>query len=180
MDLEQYLEAIQTDESIFPIDQFATKNSPLDSSQVAPIDSPNKRKHKIKNIFPENTQPHHKRIMVDFDATIHQYTKRWNDGTPYDPPFEGAREAIKYLKSLGFEVVIFSTRFSPNENDDAENQKVMVAEWMDEYDIPFDRMTSDKLAAEFYVDDRAVRIENGNWDPVISFIKGKLGLLEES
>lgn len=179
MDLDKYLEAIQTDESIFPVDQFSTKNSPPSSSSGAPIDSAKKRKHKIKNIFPENTQPHKKRIMIDFDATIHQYSKRWHDGTPYDPPFEGSRDALRFLKSIGFEIVIFSTRFSEKENKDSENQKSMVAEWMSEYDIPYDRMTAEKLAAEFYVDDRAVRIENGNWDPVISFIKGKLGLLEE-
>ena len=179
--LDTYLEKLQTDESIFPMDQYASKgNNPVDSSPIEPVDKTgrNKRKHKIKNLFPENAPPHKRRVMVDFDGTIHKYSKRWHDGTPYDPPFEKARESIMFLKSLGFEIVIFTARLS-EENGDVAGQTKMLEEWLEKYDIPYDRMTAEKLAAEFYIDDKVVRIENGDWDTVIEFIKDRMGLSEE-
>lgn len=181
--IDKYLEALQTGESIFPVDQFATNNNPIDSSPKQPVDvtGRNKRKHRIKNIFPENTPPHKRRVMVDFDGTIHKYSRGWDDDNPYpyDPPFEKARESISFLKSLGFEVVIFTARLSEQENGDVENQTRMLEDWLEKYDIPYDRMTAEKLAGEFYIDDNGLRIENGDWDTVIEFIKDRMGLSEE-
>jgi len=178
--VDSYLEKLHADESVFPMDQFATRNTPISSSPTNPEDVTGKIKKKehFKNIFPENAPIHKKRVMVDFDGTIHKYSKRWMDGTPYDPPFEKARESIKILKSFGFEVVIFTARLS-SEQGDEENQRRMLEEWFNKYDIPFDRMTSDKLPAEFYIDDKAIRIENGDWDTVINLVKEMMGLSEE-
>jgi len=120
--------------------------------------------------------------MVDFDETIHQYSMGWYDGTPYDPPFDEARDAILFFKSLGFEVVIFTARLSSegaNGKDGSTNQRKMLIDWFDKYKIPYDKMTSEKLPAEFYIDDRSVRIENGDWNAVINFIKDRMGLSEE-
>lgn len=177
--LDSYLQKLQKDESIFPMDQFATKNQPLDSSPKDPVDKKDKKKRHLKNIFPENAPPHKKRAMIDFDETIHKYSKRWHDGTPYDPPFEGARDAVQFLKSIGFEIVIFTARLSSEGSSDSNEQKRMLEEWFDKYDIPYDKMTAEKLPAEFYIDDRAIRIENGNWDLVIQLIKDRMGLSEE-
>jgi len=59
--LDSYLQKMQTDESIFPIDQYATNNNAIDSSPRQPVDkSNNKKKRHLKNIFPENTPPHEK------------------------------------------------------------------------------------------------------------------------
>ena len=40
--------------------------------------------------------------------------------------------------------------------------------------IYFDRVTSDKIAADFYIDDKAIVIKNGNWDAVMKTIKRDL------
>ncbi len=183
MNLDAYLERLQADESVFPVDQFATKNSSIDSSQVAPIDSPNKKKHKIKNIFPENIQLANckKRAMVDLDRTIHKYSKSFHDGRIYDPPFEGAKEALEWLRSKGFQIIIFTTRASKQNaiemGGDHIEQIRIITEWLIRYDIPFDGITAEKIAAEFYIDDRAIHIPNGNWDVVIETIKERLSLL---
>lgn len=183
MNLDAYLERLQADESVFPVDQFATKNSSIDSSQVAPIDSPNKKKHKIKNIFPENIQLANckKRAMVDLDRTIHKYSKSFHDGRIYDPPFEGAKEALEWLRSKGFQIIIFTTRASKQNaiemGGDHIEQIRIITEWLIRYDIPFDGITAEKIAAEFYIDDRAIHIPNGNWDVVIETIKERLGSL---
>ena len=184
MSLDKYLEVIQADESIFPMDQFATKSSPIDSSQVAPIDSSKKRKHKIKNIFPENAVSHNsykRRIMVDFDRTIHEYSQGWTQDEPYDPPFPEAKHALETLKDLGFEVIIFTTRVSEtNARDmggDVAYQRKLLKDYFEKYQLPYDFITAEKIAAEFYIDDHAVRIENGDWTSVLNFVKSKMGII---
>jgi hypothetical protein len=184
--LDNYLKRIQQDESIFPVDQFATKNTPIDSSPMAPVDNPKKRKHKIGNIYPEQAvseqeMPHRKRCMVDFDGTIHKYSEGWKDGTPYDPPFPGTREAIELLKEMGFEIVIYTARLSEENakmqggsDDVIEEQTKLLEDWFEKYQIPYDRMTADKEPAAFYIDDKAVRIVDGNWDDVIRFIRKEM------
>ncbi len=181
MRLDKYLEVIQADESIFPMDQFATKKSPIDSSQVAPIDSSDKRKHKIKNIFPENAAPYKRRIMVDFDRTIHEFSQGWVQDEPYDPPFPEAKHALETLKNFGFEVIIFTTRLSEtNARDmgaDVAYQRKLLKDYFEKYQLPYDFITAEKIAAEFYIDDHAVRIENGDWTSVLNFIKSKMDII---
>lgn len=183
--LSYYLARIQRGESVFPMDQFATKNKPIDSSPVAPVDNPKKKKHHIGNIYPEQKiteqRSHRERCMVDFDGTIHKYSEGWKDGTPYDPPFPGAREAIEKLKEMGFEIVIYTARLSEENakmqggsDDVVEEQTRLLEDWLEKYQIPYDRMTADKEPAAFYIDDKAVRIEDGNWKEVIQFIRKEM------
>lgn len=183
MKIGAYLEKIQADESVFPVDQFATKNEPLNSGQALPADDPKKRKHKIGNIYSEQAAPHKKRILVDFDRTIHQYSRGWENGFPYDPPFEGTREALINLKEMGFEIVIFTSRLSEQNaiehNQSIEQQKILLSEWFRKYQIPYDEMTADKIPAEFYIDDRAVCIIDGDWNEVLDKVKERMGSMEE-
>jgi len=142
----------QNKESIFPMDSFS--------------------KPKLRVVYPENyKQEEQKRVLIDFDRTIHRYSKSWQDGSIYDPPFNGAKEAINYLKDLGYEIVIFTTRASESENEDHELQIKNIGSWLQKNDIHFDRITAEKLNADFYIDDKAVRIENGDWDSVLYTIK---------
>ena len=143
----------QNKESIFPMDSFS--------------------KPKVLRIVqPENYhQEEKKRVLIDFDRTIHRYSKSWQNGDIYDPPFSGAKEAINYLKDLGYEIVIFTTRASESENGDHKTQIKNISSWLQKHDIYFDRITAEKLNADFYIDDKAIRIENGDWDSVLYTIK---------
>ncbi|MGD2071932.1 MAG: hypothetical protein PVG65_00375 [Candidatus Thorarchaeota archaeon] len=182
MNLDTYLEKLQSNESIFPMDQFATKKGSIGSSKGKSPDSPKKKKRKTKNVFPEsiNLVNYKKRVMVDLDRTIHKYSRSWNDGTIYDPPFEGAKEALEWLRNQGFQIIIFTTRASEQNaiehNMNHTKQIRMVSEWLNKYKIPFDGITAEKIAAEFYIDDKAVHIPNGNWNVVIQKIKERSGL----
>lgn len=48
-------------------------------------------------------------IAVDFDGVIHQYSQGWRDGSIYDPPVPGAREALLQLMQH-YSVYVHTTR----------------------------------------------------------------------
>jgi hypothetical protein len=91
-------------------------------------------------------ETHKQTILVDFDGVIHRYSQGWADGTAYDIPFDGAKEGLEELESMGYRVVIFSTR-------DADQIKTWLKKWrFAEYEI-----TNQKLPALAMIDDRAIR-----------------------
>lgn len=141
-------------------------------SMHPPIDKIRKRKKQIINQLSEEV---HKRVMIDFDKTIHPYKKGWNDGKLEDVPYPEAKDAIEKLKNAGYEIVIFSTRVSQGAADEfkteTEDELQNISNYLKNYGIYFDRITGDKIAADFYIDDKAVHIKNGNWKDVLSQIK---------
>jgi phosphoglycolate phosphatase-like HAD superfamily hydrolase len=85
-------------------------------------------------------------VLVDFDGVIHKYSKGWQDGTAYDEPMDGAKEALEKLTNDGYKVVIFSTRDSGQ-----------IYEWLRKYQFPRYRVTNVKEPAVALIDDRAIR-----------------------
>ena len=159
-------ELFKQDESLFPIDSF-------------PTDKKKKKRQIIRTIYPESKDvkmPH--RAMIDLDGTIHRYSKGYQDGTIYDDAYTGAKEVIDFLKRNGYEIVIFTTRASKKHceenNIDCEDQINQIADWLDNQGIDYDRITGEKLAADFYIDDKAIQIKNGNWDLVLKVIKKRM------
>ncbi len=116
-----------------------------------------------------------KRAMIDLDRTIHKYSKSWQDGSLYDDPIPGAKKVIDWLKSIGYEIVIFTTRASAeNAKDNGQDVTVqiqIVENWLSNNDIYYDRVTAEKLNADFYIDDKAIHIKDGNWLEVLKEIK---------
>lgn len=116
-----------------------------------------------------------KRVMIDFDKTIYPYKDGWNDGKIDGPPYDGAKESIDQLRKKGYEIYIFSTRASVGNSEehqeDLEDNIQNIKNYLINNGIYFDKITGDKLAADFYVDDKAVCIKNGNWNDVMSQIK---------
>jgi hypothetical protein len=154
-----------SNESIFPMDSFS---------------KPFRKKKVLYTVYPENkqitTMP--RRAMIDLDGTIHKYSQGYSDGSIYDDPFEGAREVINWLKSQGYEIVIFTTRASKQNavemGGDASEEIYKVADWLNKNDIYFDRITAEKLAADFYIDDKAISIEDGDWNSVFDAIQRRV------
>jgi len=144
------------------------------SAGITPSESPHTGKPLIRSrskaIFREGTIEGPKRIMIDFDVPIHRYGNGYSNGQIYDIPTEGCREALKFLKNEGFEIVIFTTRVSQEEQpeDHTVNEQV-IRTWLDKHDIPFDKITSEKLFALAYIDDKGVRFSD--WSSTIQFLK---------
>ena len=138
-----------------------------------------KKRQVIRTVYPESKDEHlPKRAMIDLDQTIHKYSKGYHDGEIYDDAFSGAKRVIDWLKRQGYEIVIFTTRASEQnakENGGDHNEQIKkIKKWLKEKDIYFDKITAEKLAADFYIDDKAIHISNGNWESVLKVIKKRI------
>jgi len=166
--IDKKLEKVKDTESVggFAIDSF-------------PDTRRKKKRQIIRTLYPESkTEPLPRRAMIDLDKTIHRYSKGYKDGTIYDDAFDGAKEVIDWLKRNGYEIVIFTTRASKQNAEelggDHKDQIKKVAKWLNDNGIYFDRITAEKLAAAFYIDDKAINIHNGDWEAVLNVIKKRI------
>lgn len=100
----------------------------------------------------KRTSQRKKTLAIDFDGVIHQYSKGWQDGSIYDRPMPGARQALTRLKQK-FKIVIFSRRAVHQGTKEIEK-------WLKKYKMPYDRITKIKPRARWYIDDRAIRFTN--------------------
>lgn len=103
---------------------------------------------------------------VDFDATI----KPWVDdlfGLDVDP-LPGAAEAVLALREAGYRIVILTARLSRMwlqsiAGDEWVNEGLKhyrhVQAYLDRHGIPWDLITSEKVPAAAYFDDRAIRVD---------------------
>ncbi len=134
---------------------------------------PINKKKKKKDPLEEKEK--YKRVMIDLDKTIHPYRKGWDDGKLEDPPYPEAKPAIDKLRDAGYEIVIYTTRASlgnaEEHKENIEDEIQNVSSYLKNHGIYFDRITGDKIAADFYIDDKAVTIKDGNWKDVLSQIK---------
>jgi len=139
-----------------------------------------KKKQILRVVYPEQklVGPIKRRAMIDLDNTIHKYSQGYKDGTIYDEPYIGARDVIDFLRKNGYEIVIFTTRASEENakelGGDHIDQVNQVKDWLDKNDIYYDRVTAEKLAADFYIDDKAIHIPNGDWNVVMNVIKKRI------
>jgi len=158
--LERYLEFLNKNESIFPMDSVHT-GQPL-SKKI------------YSQRINEDTVEKKETLLIDLDGTIHNYSKGWHDGTIYDGPKEGAKEAIDKLKDE-YEIVIFTTRASEEANgDDTDNQVKSVKNWLNKHKIYFDRITAEKIPCYKIIDDLAITFTN--WKDVINKIEDSKNL----
>lgn len=170
MILEKYLNFLNTEDACgFAIDSFPNPahNKPLigrDENLEENIEEPS---------YDKNT----KTIMIDLDGVLHKYSEGFKDGTLYDSAFEGAKESLKKLKDSGYKIIIFTSRLSSSSNgeDKIKIQKIRIMKWLKKNGIEVDGITSEKLPAEIYIDDRAIHF-NGNWDDTMNEIKLRLGM----
>lgn len=184
---KEYLDWLNEDtenESVggFAIDSFPTKANKRPLPVIYPGESihPDELKHIEEDIDADtNFDIDEKRILIDFDQVIHKYSVGWIEHIIYDEPIPGAKEAIQELRDLGFKVIIFTSRLSEttqgiNTENDVNEQRKMIEEWLDKYDIEVDGITAEKLPATLYIDDRAYCF-TGKWNSkTMSEIKQKL------
>src|SRR3990167_3403200 len=108
-------------------------------------------------------------VLVDFDATLYP----WRAIMSEPDPLPGAVEALGRLRRAGKRIVIFTSRLSGAwlaETQYAESeQREHIERLLVRDGIPYDALTAEKLPAEFYIDDRAIRFD-GDWPPIVDWI----------
>lgn len=116
--------------------------------------------------FPRET------LLVDFDGTLGPFS------FPALPakPFEGAAEALRELKSLGFRILIFTTRAWPGwKKIDGSKfywEKLQdVKDFCQKWDIPYDGITHEKVPCMFIIDDRALNPGLHGWNRILEIVK---------
>ena len=105
---------------------------------------------------------YHKTICVDFDRTIHKYSRSWVNGRIYDEPVDGAIKAIKMLKDRGFKIIICTAR-SPL----GEKRNGWIRIWLEKHGLKDIKVTFKKPRAIAYIDDRAIRFTN--WRDILNY-----------
>lgn len=112
-------------------------------------------------------------IAVDFDGVIHRYSKGWHDGSIYDSPMEGAREALARIHTR-YDVVIFTTRVNPAMRG-SDNQMDQIVDWLEKHGFVrgthYDDITHAKPAALVYIDDRALHFTG--WDEALGELSAR-------
>ena len=100
-----------------------------------------------------------KNIAVDFDGVIHKNSKGYHDGTIYDEPIEGSREALEKL-SNDYDVVLFTCKAKPDRGlVNGKTGTQLVWEWLEKYDMDkfVTKVTAEKPRAVQYIDDKGIQ-----------------------
>ena len=121
-----------------------------------------------ENSFPDETF----QVGVDFDGVIHRCSKGFYDGTIYDPPISGAKEALKILSDK-YVVIVYSAKArSDRPLVNGKTGIELIWEWLKAHDMDsyVKEVTAEKPRAVFYIDDKAVRF-NGSWEDTFSDLK---------
>lgn len=98
-------------------------------------------------------------VCLDFDGTLHRYSRGWADGTIYDPPIPGTAAALADMQARGWTPVICSSRTPPEQ----------ISAWLADQGLPDLAVTNVKPPAVAYVDDRAVAFE-GDWPAAVAAV----------
>lgn len=100
-----------------------------------------------------------KTLVFDFDGTIAEEREFPEIG----PPILETIERMHAARDAGIEVVIQSCRWSEHDLSTVESaaeNMVKVKAWLDEHEVPYDRLVAGKPLAEMYVDDKACHVND--------------------
>lgn len=113
-----------------------------------------------------------KNIAIDFDGVIHKCSKGYHDGTVYDEPIDGALESLKKIKSMGFNIVIFSCKSRTDRPSvGGKNGTEMIWDWFKKYNVDYliSDVVPEKPRAICFIDDKGYRFEN--WCDTVNFVE---------
>lgn len=109
-------------------------------------------------------------VLVDFDGVLYP----WEPIMSEPDPLPGAVEAMQRFRRAGLRVVIFTSRLSPtwlSETGYTEgDQRGHIERLLHRDGIPHDLITAEKIPAEWYLDDRAIRFRDGEWPAIVDWI----------
>jgi len=136
---------------------------PIGGNKPEDISHYNSDYHIREHSYPDET----KNIALDFDGVLHKNSKGYYDGTIYDDPVDGAREALEKL-SQKYDVVVFTTKAKKDRGlIDGKSGTELVWEWLEKNQMAkyITKVTSEKPRAVAYIDDKGIAFDN--WENII-------------
>lgn len=122
----------------------------------------------------EHSYPDEKiNIGIDFDGVIHLCSKGYYNGTIYDPPVEGAYEALEKI-SKDYRVIVYSAKARADRGlVNGKNGIELIWEWLKKHDMAkfVSKVTAEKPRAICYIDDKAVSFVD--WQSCLSELENK-------
>ena len=103
------------------------------------------------------------KFCFDLDGTI-CYTRKQGESYLDVKPIPGAVNTLQRLKKEGHYIIIMTARNMATHNNNLgkiiANQAPIVFEWLKKHEIPYDEIHFGKPLADFYIDDKAIRLED--------------------
>jgi len=122
----------------------------------------------------EHSYPDEKiNIGIDFDGVIHLCSKGYYNGTIYDPPVEGAYEALEKI-SKDYRVIVYSAKARADRGlVNGKNGIELIWDWLKKHDMAkfVSKVTAEKPRAICYIDDKAVSFVD--WQSCLSELENK-------
>ena len=109
-------------------------------------------------------------IGIDFDGVIHKNSKGFYDGTIYDEPVPGAKEALEEI-SKKYKIVVFSAKARKDRMLISGKTGVeLIWEWLEEHNMSqyISEVTAEKPRAVCYIDDKAIQFLD--WESALNNI----------
>ena len=110
-------------------------------------------------------------LAIDFDGVIHKNSKGFFDGTVYDEPIDGVKDALEQL-SKKYKIVIFTCKVKPDRPlINGKTGKELIEAWLSKHSLLhyISEITCEKPRASYYIDDKAIHFTN--WDNCLLKIK---------
>jgi len=107
-------------------------------------------------------------IGIDFDGVIHKCSKGYHDGTIYDEPVDGAKEALKEISNK-YTIIVYTCKARSDRGlVNGKTGTELVWEWLKRHDLSqyVSKVTAEKPRAVAYIDDKALRFTS--WQDSLS------------
>ena len=101
-------------------------------------------------------------LGIDFDGVIHKNSKGFFDGTIYDEPIKGTKEALKKLSDK-YTLICYTAKAKPDRGlVNGKTGTQLVWEWLDKHNFSkyISKVTAEKPRAVAYIDDKNIRFNN--------------------
>ena len=111
-------------------------------------------------------------VGIDFDGVIHKCSKGYYDGTIYDDPIPGSKEALERLSDK-YNIIIYTCKARTDRGlINGRTGIELVWEWLEKHDMAqyVNKVTAEKPRARFYIDDKAIRFVD--WKKAFEDIEG--------
>ncbi len=109
-------------------------------------------------------------LAIDFDGVIHKNSKGFFDGTVYDEPIDGVKDALEQL-SKKYKIVIFTCKVKPDRPlIKGKTGEELIETWLSKHGLLhyISEITCEKPRAILYIDDKGYRFNN--WESTLNFL----------